>query len=96
MELHIHLIGGKGLTDQLHQQLHEAIARGHLAVGTQLPPTRLLAEQVAFARGALHSRRRPGVQRCSAGAGPGSRRVALTQLTVAGCALETLRRMALA
>lgn len=51
MELNIHLIGGKGLADQLYQQLHEAIERGHLAVGTQLPPTRLLAEQVAFARG---------------------------------------------
>ncbi|MDO7902535.1 PLP-dependent aminotransferase family protein [Pseudomonas sp. K1(2024)] len=50
MELHIHLIGGKGLADQLYQQLHEAIERGHLAVGTQLPPTRLLAEQLQVSR----------------------------------------------
>ena len=46
MELHIRLEGRKGLADQLYQQLRAGIDSGHLAAGTQLPPTRLLAEQL--------------------------------------------------
>ena len=50
MELHIRLDGRKGLTDQLYQQLRAGIDSGHLAAGTQLPPTRLLAEQLGVSR----------------------------------------------
>ncbi|WP_449433711.1 MocR-like pyridoxine biosynthesis transcription factor PdxR [Pseudomonas putida] len=50
MELHIRLEGRKGLTDQLYQQLRAGIDSGHLAAGTQLPPTRLLAEQLGVSR----------------------------------------------
>ncbi|MGB9091214.1 MAG: PLP-dependent aminotransferase family protein [Pseudomonas farsensis] len=50
MELHIRLEGRKGLADQLYQQLREGIDSGHLAAGTQLPPTRLLAEQLGVSR----------------------------------------------
>ncbi|MDD0974125.1 PLP-dependent aminotransferase family protein [Pseudomonas fontis] len=50
MELHISLQGRKGLADQLYRQLREGIDSGHLAAGTQLPPTRLLAEQLGVSR----------------------------------------------
>ncbi|MCH7299823.1 winged helix-turn-helix domain-containing protein, partial [Pseudomonas capeferrum] len=50
MELHIRLEGRKGLADQLYQQLRAGIDSGHLAAGTQLPPTRLLAEQLGVSR----------------------------------------------
>lgn len=50
MELHIRLEGRKGLAEQLYQQLRSAIDSGHLAAGTQLPPTRLLAEQLRISR----------------------------------------------
>ncbi|MDF0732116.1 PLP-dependent aminotransferase family protein [Pseudomonas entomophila] len=50
MELHIRLQGRKGLVDQLYQQLRAGIDSGHLAAGTQLPPTRLLAEQLGVSR----------------------------------------------
>lgn len=50
MELHIRLQGRKGLADQLYQQLRAGIDSGHLAAGTQLPPTRLLAEQLGVSR----------------------------------------------
>lgn len=50
MELHIRLDGRKGLADQLYQQLRAGIDSGHLAAGTQLPPTRLLAEQLGVSR----------------------------------------------
>ncbi|MNM05964.1 putative L-lactate dehydrogenase operon regulatory protein [compost metagenome] len=50
MELHIRLEGRKGLADQLYQQLRDGIDSGHLAAGTQLPPTRLLAEQLGVSR----------------------------------------------
>ncbi|WP_145186968.1 PLP-dependent aminotransferase family protein [Pseudomonas sp. URMO17WK12:I11] len=50
MELHIRLEGRKGLADQLYQQLRAGIDSGHLAAGTQLPPSRLLAEQLGVSR----------------------------------------------
>ncbi|MFP5425188.1 MAG: PLP-dependent aminotransferase family protein [Gammaproteobacteria bacterium] len=50
MELHIRLQGRKALADQLYQQLRAGIDSGHLAAGTQLPPSRLLAEQLGVSR----------------------------------------------
>ncbi|WP_027907091.1 PLP-dependent aminotransferase family protein [Pseudomonas taiwanensis] len=50
MELHIRLDGRKGLADQLYRQLRAGIDSGHLAAGTQLPPSRLLAEQLGVSR----------------------------------------------
>ena len=50
MELHITLHGRKDLADQLYRQLRDAIDCGRLAAGTQLPPTRLLAEQLGVSR----------------------------------------------
>lgn len=50
MELHIRPEGRKGLADQLYQQLRAGIDSGHLAAGTQLPPSRLLAVQLGVSR----------------------------------------------
>lgn len=50
MELHIVLTGRKHLADQLYRQLRDGIDSGHLAAGTQLPPSRLLAEQLGVSR----------------------------------------------
>ena len=50
MELHITLLGRKDLADQLYRQLREGIDNGRLAAGSQLPPTRLLAEQLGVSR----------------------------------------------
>jgi GntR family transcriptional regulator/MocR family aminotransferase len=50
MELHIVIEGKKALTQQLYQQLREGIESGRLGPGTQLPPTRLLAEQLGVSR----------------------------------------------
>ncbi|MFF7709824.1 aminotransferase class I/II-fold pyridoxal phosphate-dependent enzyme [Pseudomonas sp. NPDC007930] len=50
MELHIVFEGRKGLAQQLYAQLHAAIREGRLPDGTQLPPTRLLAEQLGVSR----------------------------------------------
>jgi len=50
MELHIVINGRKDLAAQLYQQLREAIATGRLAAGAQLPPSRLLAEQLGVSR----------------------------------------------
>ena len=50
MELHIVIEGRKDLTGQLYRQLSDAIRSGRLAPGQQLPPTRLLAEQLGLSR----------------------------------------------
>ncbi|WP_425928195.1 PLP-dependent aminotransferase family protein [Pseudomonas sp. NyZ201] len=50
MELHITLHGRKALAEQLYRQLRDGIDSGRLAAGTQLPPTRLLAEQLGVSR----------------------------------------------
>ncbi|AZF27141.1 PLP-dependent aminotransferase family protein [Pseudomonas sp. R2-60-08W] len=50
MELHLVINGRKDLAAQLYQQLREAIANGRLAAGAQLPPSRLLAEQLGVSR----------------------------------------------
>src|SRR5471032_724424 len=50
MELHVVINGRKDLAGQLYQQLRSAIETGRLAAGTQLPPSRLLAEQLGISR----------------------------------------------
>ena len=50
MELHIVIQGRKDLAQQLYDQLREGIESGRLAAGTQLPPSRLLAEQLGLSR----------------------------------------------
>src|SRR5690349_12529120 len=50
MELHVVINGRKDLAGQLYQQLRAAIESGRLAAGTQLPPSRLLAEQLGISR----------------------------------------------
>lgn len=50
MELHVVINGRKDLMGQLYQQLRSAIESGRLAAGTQLPPSRLLAEQLSVSR----------------------------------------------
>ena len=50
MELHIVIEGRKELGAQLYRQLSEAIRAGRLADGQQLPPSRLLAEQLGLSR----------------------------------------------
>ncbi|MGO4004231.1 MocR-like pyridoxine biosynthesis transcription factor PdxR [Pseudomonas fluorescens] len=50
MELHVVINGRKDLAGQLYRQLREAIESGRLAAGTQLPPSRLLAEQLGVSR----------------------------------------------
>jgi GntR family transcriptional regulator/MocR family aminotransferase len=50
MELHITIEGRKDLAVQLYRQLSDAIRSGRLADGQQLPPSRLLAEQLGVSR----------------------------------------------
>lgn len=50
MELHVVINGRKDLADQLYQQLRSAIESGRLAAGAQLPPSRLLAQQLGISR----------------------------------------------
>ncbi|WP_350614795.1 PLP-dependent aminotransferase family protein [Pseudomonas sp. HY7a-MNA-CIBAN-0227] len=50
MELHVIIKGRKDLAEQLYQQLRTAIESGQLAAGAQLPPSRLLAEQLGVSR----------------------------------------------
>ncbi|MEO5794423.1 MAG: PLP-dependent aminotransferase family protein [Rhodoferax sp.] len=50
MELHVVIEGKKDLTGQLYRQIKEAIHAGRLAAGEQLPPSRLLAEQLGLSR----------------------------------------------
>ena len=50
MELHIVIEGKKDLAGQLYRQLSDAIRSGRLADGQQLPPSRLLAEQLGLSR----------------------------------------------
>jgi GntR family transcriptional regulator/MocR family aminotransferase len=50
MELHLIIEGHRDLSGQLYRQLSEAIRSGRLADGQQLPPTRLLAQQLGISR----------------------------------------------
>ncbi|MFM9436666.1 GntR family transcriptional regulator / MocR family aminotransferase [Janthinobacterium sp. CG_23.3] len=50
MELHIVIEGGRDLAGQLFRQLELAIRSGRLADGQQIPPSRLLAQQLGLSR----------------------------------------------
>lgn len=50
MELHVVIEGTRGLAEQVYRQLRDAIRAGRLAAGQQLPPSRLLAEQLGVSR----------------------------------------------
>jgi GntR family transcriptional regulator/MocR family aminotransferase len=50
MEMHIVIEGDKDLAAQLYKQLRDAIISGRLAAGSQIPPSRLLAEQLGVSR----------------------------------------------
>nr|GFB12299.1 hypothetical protein [Tanacetum cinerariifolium] len=50
VELHIVIKGRKDLARQVYQQLRDSIVSGRLAAGVQLPPSRLLAEQLGVSR----------------------------------------------
>ena len=50
MDLHIVIDRNEPLGEQLLRQLRGLIRSGRLATGTQLPPTRLLAQQLGLAR----------------------------------------------
>ena len=50
MELHIVIEGKKDLAGQLYRQLRDAIHTGRLADGEQMPPSRLLCEQLGVSR----------------------------------------------
>lgn len=50
MELHIRIEGKKELAEQVYRQIADAIKSGRLADGQQLPPSRLLAEQLGVSR----------------------------------------------
>lgn len=50
MELHIVIQGRKKLSEQLYEQLKHAIESGRLVPGSQLPPSRLLAQQLNISR----------------------------------------------
>jgi GntR family transcriptional regulator/MocR family aminotransferase len=50
VELHVVIQGRKKLSEQLYEQLKSAIEHGRLAPGSQLPPSRLLAQQLKISR----------------------------------------------
>ena len=50
MELHLVIEGSKDLSGQVYRQLADAIRSGRLADGQQVPPSRLLAQQLGISR----------------------------------------------
>lgn len=50
MELHLVIEGTRDLAEQIHRQLRDAIRKGRLPAGQQLPPSRLLAKQLGVSR----------------------------------------------
>jgi DNA-binding transcriptional regulator YhcF (GntR family) len=50
VELHIVIQGRRDLSGQLYRQLRDAIQSGRLAGGAQMPPSRLLSEQLGVSR----------------------------------------------
>jgi GntR family transcriptional regulator/MocR family aminotransferase len=50
VELHLIIEGGRELSEQVYNQISQAIRAGRLAPGQQLPPTRLLAQQLGISR----------------------------------------------
>ena len=49
-EVHISLVGRRGLAVEIYRQLHAAILDGRLAAGERLPPSRELAARLAVSR----------------------------------------------
>ncbi|UGQ48346.1 MocR-like pyridoxine biosynthesis transcription factor PdxR [Massilia endophytica] len=74
MELHLIIEGRRGLAEQVYRQISQAIQSGRLAHGQQLPPSRLLAEQLGISRKPVEEAyRRLGYERLVLGqAGRGS------------------------
>ena len=50
VDLFIDAAGGQGLSEQLYEQIREAIAAGRLRPGDQLPPSRDAARQLGISR----------------------------------------------
>ncbi|AMP00288.1 bacterial regulatory s, gntR family protein [Collimonas arenae] len=50
MELHIVIDGERDLAGQVYRQIKEGIQSGRLAAGEQVPPSRLLAQQLGVSR----------------------------------------------
>lgn len=50
MELHLVIEGGRDLSEQVYRQLRDAIRSGRLTDGQQVPPSRLLAQQLGISR----------------------------------------------
>lgn len=50
MELHLIIEGKRDLSEQVYRQLREAIRSGRLTDGQQVPPSRLLAQQLGISR----------------------------------------------
>lgn len=50
MELHLRIVGDTDLSGQVYRQIASAIRDGRLVLGQQLPPSRLLAEQLGISR----------------------------------------------
>jgi GntR family transcriptional regulator/MocR family aminotransferase len=50
MDLHLIIEGKRDLSGQVYRQLSQAILSGRLAHGQQIPPSRLLAEQLGISR----------------------------------------------
>src|SRR5690606_23044875 len=50
MELHIVIDGDKDLAGQVYRQIRNAIHAGRLTDGEQVPPSRLLAQQLGISR----------------------------------------------
>src|SRR5262245_40946843 len=50
MDVHVSLVGHVSVADQIHVQLRDAINRGELASGEQLPSSRELAHRLAVSR----------------------------------------------
>lgn len=50
MELHIVIAGEKDLAGQVYRQIRDAIQSGRLTDGEQIPPSRLLAQQLGVSR----------------------------------------------
>ncbi|HEX7360314.1 MAG TPA: winged helix-turn-helix domain-containing protein [Bryobacteraceae bacterium] len=50
MEVHVNLVGCKGLSREIYRQFRRAILDGRLRAGEFLPPTRELARRLSVAR----------------------------------------------
>jgi GntR family transcriptional regulator/MocR family aminotransferase len=55
MDLHISLVGRKGVSREIHQQIRRAIIAGRLRPGEALPASRDLAKRLGVARSTVTS-----------------------------------------